>query len=77
LVRESVIRGAFVYQQSTVVDPDVNYWLGSIPWIKSAISRNVIMNELNVHAMPSPDTGPAGAWYRMPAASLVNRALAR
>jgi hypothetical protein len=58
----------FVYQQSTVVDPDVNYWLGSIAMDKignlalgfSASSHNVFPS---VYVAGRAPTAPAGALF--------------
>ncbi|HWM65298.1 MAG TPA: hypothetical protein VNO35_01830 [Steroidobacteraceae bacterium] len=58
----------FVYQQSTVVDPDVNYWLGSIAMDKigdlalgfSASSHNVFPS---VYVAGRASTDPAGALF--------------
>jgi hypothetical protein len=58
----------FVYQQSTVVDPDVNYWLGSIAMDKignlalgfNASSHNVFPTVYVAGRAPS---APAGALY--------------
>ncbi len=57
-----------VYQQSTVVDPDVNYWLGSIAMDKigdlalgfSASSHNVFPS---VYVAGRASTDPAGALF--------------
>jgi len=58
----------FVYQQSTVVDPNVNYWLGSIAMDKignlalgfSASSHNVFPS---VYVAGRASTDPAGALF--------------
>src|SRR5260370_3873829 len=58
----------FVYQQSTVVDPNVNYWLGSIAMDKignlalgfSASSPHVFPN---VAVAGRPSTDPEGALF--------------
>jgi hypothetical protein len=58
----------FVYQQSTVVNPDVNYWLGSIAMDKigdialgfSASSHNVFPS---VYVAGRAPTAPAGALF--------------
>jgi hypothetical protein len=58
----------FVYQQSTVVDPNVNYWLGSIAMDKvgdialgfSASSHNVFPS---VYVAGRAPTDPAGALF--------------
>jgi len=58
----------FVYQQSTVVDPDVNYWLGSIAMDGignlalgfSASSHNVFPS---VYVAGRQSTDPAGALF--------------
>jgi hypothetical protein len=58
----------FVYQESTVVDPDVNYWLGSIAMDKignlalgfSASSHNVFPS---VYVAGRAPTDPAGALF--------------